>query len=191
MWINHLFDTARFAARVFWQRRVGRMQPNQIAALQQRRLRRLVAWAAARSPFYAARYRGLDPARFELSELPPVTKAEMMEHFDSVPTDRRLRRADLEEFTADPARLGQWYLGRYAASRTSGTQGTPALVVQDRRAVGFYFVLQAARGSTVRSDPAQRWGGWCGGRGWRSSPSAAASTPAPRRCPTPRPACAA
>jgi phenylacetate-CoA ligase len=118
-----------------------------IQTLQRRRLRRLVAWAREHSPFYAERLQDVDPAHFTLSQLPTLTKSEMMEHFDRLVTDPRLHRADLEMFMSDPARLGQWYLDRYAPSRTSGTQGLAAVIVQDRPMLELLFALQLARGS--------------------------------------------
>src|SRR5207249_8790749 len=56
---------------------------------------------------------------------------ELMANFDAVVTARRVRRADVEAFVAAPAHLGRRYLGRYAVCHTSGSQGQPALVVQD------------------------------------------------------------
>ena len=48
----------------------------------------------------------------------------MMANFDRFLTDRRLRRADLEEFLGDPNRLGQWYLGRYARAAPRGPRAS-------------------------------------------------------------------
>ena len=149
-----MLDTLRFVARAMWERRVNRMSLGQIQALQERRLRRLVAWAKTHSPFHGRRLRHLDPDRFELAQLPVVTKTEMMEHFDDFLTDRRLRRSDLEEFVSDPDRLGQWYQGRYAVSRTSGTQGLPALIVQDRGMMELLFALQIVRACVFPAGPA-------------------------------------
>ena len=148
-----MLDTLRFLVRALWEKRVRRMSPAMIQALQRRRLRRLVAWAKTHSPFYTERYRDIDPGRFELSRLPTVTKTEMMEHFDEFLTDRRLRRADIEDFLSDPDRLGQWYQGRYAVSRTSGTQGLPALIVQDRGTMELLFALQLGRDKAFRTGP--------------------------------------
>src|SRR5438094_4882517 len=127
-----MWHTLRLLSKTIQQRLILRKRPDQILAIQQVRLRSVVALAKAGSPFYAERLRDVNPARSELAELPTVTKSEMMENFDRFVTDRRLNRAGLEEFVSDPDRLGQWYLGRYALSRTSGTQGMKAFIVQDR-----------------------------------------------------------
>ncbi|HXG12825.1 MAG TPA: hypothetical protein VNK04_23915 [Gemmataceae bacterium] len=146
-----MWDTLRFVATAVRQKLVGRGRPEHIQALQQRRLRRLIAWAKAHSPFHAERLRGVDPDRFELRRLPIMTKAEMMEHFDRLLTDRSLKREELEAFISDPGRLGQFYRDRYVITRTSGTQGVPALIVQDRRMIELLFALQMTRGTVFPS----------------------------------------
>jgi phenylacetate-CoA ligase len=148
-----MWQTVRLVGEAMWQKLTIRLGAEQIRWLQQRRLRAVVAHAKARSPLYAERFRDIDPERFELQDLPTLTKTEMMQDFDRVVTDRRLNRADLEQFMSDPARLGQWYLGRYAPSRTSGTQGLQAIIVQDRRMMELLFQLQMTRGSALSSTP--------------------------------------
>lgn len=149
-----MLDTVRFVACSLMQKWAAWKSPEQILATQQRRLRRLVAHAKAHSPFSAERYRHIDPDRFELRQLSTLTKTEMMEHFDEFLTDRRLKLAELQDFMSDPARLGQWYQGRYALSRTSGTQGLQAVIVQDREMMELLFGLQMTRGTAFPSGPA-------------------------------------
>jgi phenylacetate-CoA ligase len=72
-----------------------------------------------------------------------------MEHFDRVVTDPRIRKNDLEKFIADSANLGRWHLGRYAVSHTSGTQGRPSLIVQERRALSILFAMMSSRANAV------------------------------------------
>ncbi len=79
---------------------------DQLADLQRTRLRALLARAIDRSPFHAARLAGINPDRFELADLarlPIMTKAQMMEHFDEVVTDRRVTRQAVEAHIAAPA----------------------------------------------------------------------------------------
>src|SRR4051812_11064950 len=130
-----MWRTLCFVARALRERAAANQPSARIQALQAERLRRMVAWAIRRSPFYAEHFRGVSPDRLSLSQLPTVTKAQLMSNLDQVLTDRTLRRADLEGFLGDPAQLGRWYRGRYALCRTSGTQGEPAVIVQDRAAV--------------------------------------------------------
>ncbi|HEV8060580.1 MAG TPA: AMP-binding protein [Gemmataceae bacterium] len=137
----------RLAMKTIGLRRVLRGSSAQIAALGQQRLQALLALAKNRSPYYADRLRHVDPSRVVLSELPTLTKSEMMKNFDDLVTERDLKRSELDAFVSDPGRLGEWYKGKYALSRTSGTQGEKALIVQDRSMLELLFALQVARGS--------------------------------------------
>jgi phenylacetate-coenzyme A ligase PaaK-like adenylate-forming protein len=148
-----LRQTLRLVTMALREKRVLGQRLEQIVAVQQQRLRSLVAAAKEGSPFHAERLKHIDPNRFELGDLPTLSKAEMMQNFDSFVTDRRLRLAELEAFVSDPSRLGQWYLGEFAPSRTSGTQGLKAMIVQDRHMMELLFALQMVRGSTLHSDP--------------------------------------
>jgi phenylacetate-coenzyme A ligase PaaK-like adenylate-forming protein len=148
-----MWQSVRLVYRALREKAVLRWQPEQILALQQRRLRALVAYAKARSPFFAELYRDIDPGRFRLEELPIINKTRMMENYDRFLTDRRLKKAGIEEFMSDPGRLGKWYLGEYAPSRTSGTQGLQAFIVQDRLMMELLFALQMTRGTVYPTSP--------------------------------------
>ena len=76
-----------------------------IVADQTPAVRRLLRTAIDRSPFHARRLGRLvgDIEAFELADLhhlPVMSKAEMMEHFDDLTTDRRLTRAVVDAFVA-------------------------------------------------------------------------------------------
>jgi phenylacetate-CoA ligase len=123
----------------------SRWNAARVEAVQARRLRKLLRHANAHSRFYRAKYRGIDLARADLSQLPPTNKEELRAAFDDVVADPRVRQADLERFVADPANLGRWYLNRYAVSHTSGSQGSPLLIVQDRRSLEILFAALSSR----------------------------------------------
>jgi phenylacetate-coenzyme A ligase PaaK-like adenylate-forming protein len=75
------------AKRVFLQREYAGATLDAIAHHQRARLRRLLAHAVAHSPLHAKRLAGIDPATFELAdlpELPVMTKADMMDRLDDV-----------------------------------------------------------------------------------------------------------
>ena len=117
---------------------------------QEQRLRALLRHAVTHSPFYQRKFSRIDIERCALADLPTLTKAEMMENFDDLVTDRRLRKADLSDFVGDRTNLGRYYLGRYGISHTSGSQGQPALIVQDRDALSLIFAVQFARGTKLK-----------------------------------------
>jgi len=134
-------DVERLRTRVV--NAIGRQMPEHIerlgwdagrlAAHQRDRLRALLARAIADSPFHAGRLRGVDPDRFELADLarlPVMTKAQMMENFDTATTDRRLTRDLVEQHVArcvtDPSLL----LGDYVGLVSGGSSGRRGLFVQ-------------------------------------------------------------
>ena len=112
-----------------------------IAQRQQQRLRDLVAYARTHSAYFANLYRDVPEALTDVTQLPVVTKTEMMRHFDQWVTDPSVNREQVEEFVADPALIGHDYLNRYVVCTTSGSTGTPAILLHDRGALVIYNVL--------------------------------------------------
>jgi phenylacetate-coenzyme A ligase PaaK-like adenylate-forming protein len=104
----------------------------------------LVAHAARRSRFYAAHWGGKGGANF--SDLPPVSRAQLMEHFDDWVCDPRITLDAVRRFVADPARAGDAYLDRYAVWTSSGTSGLPGIFVHDDFSVGLSGWLTSTRG---------------------------------------------
>lgn len=126
-----------------------------LARRQDDRLAALVQQARTESRYYERLYRGLPADRVVLRDLPPVTKPELMASFDDWVTDPAVTRAGVEDFIADPTRIGSSYLGRYFVCSTSGTTGHPGLFVHDARACTVYQAM------TYRIDLA-----WLSGRQW-------------------------
>src|SRR5215208_6217364 len=97
--------------------------------LKRERLTELVRHAARHSPYYREALAGYDPA-VGVGSLPELIKATMMERFDDVICDQRLRRQALlehvEQLTGD-----ELYLGSYRAMTTSGSSGRKGLFVYD------------------------------------------------------------
>jgi phenylacetate-coenzyme A ligase PaaK-like adenylate-forming protein len=135
-----------FLRQILRLRHRNRQAAERTLALQESRLNQLLSYVADRSPFYHEHFRGIDLQRCRLSDLPPLSKAEAMDRFDALVTDRRITRAGVEDFLNEPTNQGQLYLGRYAVCHTSGSQGQPALVVQDCEDLLLAFAVQIARG---------------------------------------------
>ena len=112
--------------------RLTRGTPELLGQRQVERLNDLVAFARAHSRFYAEKYRGLPETISDARQLPPVTKLELMEHFDDVITDPAVRKADIQKHVADLDNLGRPYLGKYMVWTTSGTTGTPGIFLEDK-----------------------------------------------------------
>ncbi|MDQ0258716.1 hypothetical protein J2W20_000591 [Sinomonas atrocyanea] len=105
-----------------------------VEARQRERLAALLQHARAHSAFYAELYAGL-PQHPDLGSLPPVTKAQLMGHFDAWVTDPEVTKDALLRFTARQDTIGTDFLGRYVVFTTSGSTGEPTLLVQDARAL--------------------------------------------------------
>jgi phenylacetate-CoA ligase len=92
---------------------------DQLLTYQAERLRAILEHAVSHSRYYRDTL-GPDAADRPLTDLPTLSKADLMANFDGIVTDSRLRRADLEAHLAgpDPARS---YLDEYRVLTTSGT----------------------------------------------------------------------
>ena len=95
---------------------------------QQHELATLRAFATERSPFYRRLYDGLEAA--QLSELPVLTKATMMDHFDEIATDPALHLADLQAYL-EQLHGNELFAGRYWVSATSGSSGRKSIIPSD------------------------------------------------------------
>jgi phenylacetate-coenzyme A ligase PaaK-like adenylate-forming protein len=96
---------------------------------QHHELTTLRAFAAAHSPFYRQLHSGLHAA--PLSQLPVLTKATMMDHFDEIVTDPTTRLADLQAYL-ERLDSNEPFAGRYWVSATSGSSGRKSVVPSDR-----------------------------------------------------------
>ena len=100
----------------------------QLEAYQVEALDRLRAHAYAHSPFYQSFHQGLTDR--PLHELPVLTKAIMMEHFDDLVTDRAIHLEELRAHAANDTE-GTRFLNRYWVSATSGSSGHPGFFLFD------------------------------------------------------------
>lgn len=117
---DHLAAIAGHAIRARW--RWGRLGAERLAAFHDRRMARITAFAAARSPFYREHWRGHDPA--EWRTLPEVDKALMMEHFSRFNTAGVEREQALElAMRAERERDFAPTLGGLTVGLSSGTSG--------------------------------------------------------------------
>jgi phenylacetate-CoA ligase len=97
---------------------------------RQERLEQLTAHARERSPFWRER---IPAGPAQLAEIEPLSKAELMESFDEVVTDPRLRLDDLLQHL-DRIEGDELYLDEYRVMTSSGSSGRKAVFVYDRAA---------------------------------------------------------
>ncbi len=131
---------------VFDSLRAERAGSTGVEDRQERRLRELVSFARTASPYYRRRYAGLPTGLAESDRLPPVTKSDLMAHFDEWVTDPAVTLDVLRrDFLADSDRVGERYLGRYHAMTTSGTTGEPAVLLHDQDSWNVMMVMMRLR----------------------------------------------
>lgn len=137
--------------------RAQRSGPEALRLRGQFRLRALVEYARAHSPLLSDLYSQLPRRGWQLADLPRTSKPQLMAHFDSWLTDLTLKRAAVEEFLADPSKVGQPLGPAAFVCTSSGTTGVPGLYVHDARAADVYWVNPIVRG----------YGFWFGPRTFR------------------------
>ena len=128
-------------------------------------MRDLVAYARTHSAYFADLYRDVPEVVTDVAQLPVVTKAEMMRHFDQWVTDPSVNLEQVEAFVADPSLIGHDYLNRYVVCTTSGSTGTPAILLHDRGALVIYNVLGYVRALPVAMFSARNLWALVRGRG--------------------------
>jgi phenylacetate-CoA ligase len=117
-----------------------------IAEHRRAELRRLVKVARDLSPWHRKRLAGLDLDNLDetmLAELPVMTKDEVMEHWDEIVTDDRLRLDDAEAHL-DGLVADAYLLDRYHVVSTGGTTGRRGVFVYDWDAwtTGWWSVMR-------------------------------------------------
>lgn len=117
----------------FLASRYKKYSPAKRLALQTERLRSLVGYARRNSPYFKDLYASL-PDDYQLSDLPPTNKIEMMAHFDDWVTDRSIHLADINTFMQKLDNIGRSFNGSYLVFTTSGSTGNPAVVLYDKKA---------------------------------------------------------
>ena len=113
--------------RVEWSR-------ERIDAERRLRLRELLRIACERSAFHRARLAGIRVDRLEerdLARLPPMTKADVMGHFDAIVTDPRLSRETVEAHLASLGEEPRYLPGGFQAIASGGSSGVRGVYVYD------------------------------------------------------------
>lgn len=107
-----------------------RLSPAERERLAAERLRELVAYVREHSAYYQKAYREVGED-FRLSDLPPVTKKELMADYGAWVTDPRVTEEGVRDYVRSDEALEKLYLGKYTALTTSGTTGKPMPMVRD------------------------------------------------------------
>lgn len=124
--------------------KASKMTAEELNNLQEHRLRTLLQYARAHSPYYAEKYAQL-PINPSLEALPPVNKRELMERFEDWVTDPAIKLRGLHSFIKDLDNIGRDYLGRYLVCTTSGSTGVPAILLYDDNTLSALDALAVSR----------------------------------------------
>lgn len=115
-------------------REANNLTRDDIPALQEERLRELVAHARENSALYREKYKHL-PDNPALEDLPVMTKQELTSNMQKLVCDPDFSEAELQAYIADLDNLGIPFMGKYSVSTTSGTTGEPLRMLRDPRHV--------------------------------------------------------
>ena len=151
---RHLADAVALAPEL-----LARLQlpPDRLAEYRRDALRRLVRVARDLSPWHRKRLAGIDPDEVTeetLTELPVMTKDDLMAHFDEIVTDDRLT-LDVVEDHLDRLTSDAYLFDRYHACASGGSSGRRGVFVYDW--VGWttvYWSLMRHPVRALRTDPA-------------------------------------
>lgn len=114
------------SARERWERK-------ELEKFQKERLSALVRHATINSPFYREFFGHIRTGKDVVLEyLPVLDKSTVMENFDRLVTDPRLRLSELREHFSGLS-LDELYLGEYRVLSTSGSSGQKGVFVFNRR----------------------------------------------------------
>jgi phenylacetate-coenzyme A ligase PaaK-like adenylate-forming protein len=116
----------RYAAQLQWS-------AAQLRAEREQRMRVLLATAKARSPWHRERLRDVDAAAFteaDLPSLPTMSKADLMDNFEAVVTDRRLTR-DIVDAYVEHLPENLYLFERYLVVASGGSSGRRGVFVYD------------------------------------------------------------
>jgi phenylacetate-coenzyme A ligase PaaK-like adenylate-forming protein len=121
-----------------------------IAQIQQRRFQELLRKVWMESAFYRELYDGhgiheRDLPELKVTDLPFLTKSLLMEHFDGVVTDSRLRKRELELWLDRARDPRQMFHKDFIVMHSSGSSGTTGIFVYGRTDWRVMSSVMAAR----------------------------------------------
>jgi phenylacetate-CoA ligase len=131
--LKKIRDIVRVAAMAKKLLTHDRWTTRELAEHQKSQLSSLIRHAVRHSPFYKELYKNIRVDRpITLDDLPIIGRAEIMDNFDLIVTDPRLKRADLE-FYIGRLTHDDYYLGEYRVLTSSGSSGVKGVFVFNRR----------------------------------------------------------
>ena len=123
----------------------------QIKMLQDKKLRKMLRYAYQHSAYYCRTFAqaGISEENIDkipLKQFPVITKELLMQNFDELVTDPKIKQEELRKFDESPVSRTENYLGRYHIIHSSGSTGIPRYFVYDDKAWG-QMLLGIIRGA--------------------------------------------
>ena len=109
--------------------------------------------AVAKSEFYREYYKGINIDTCSITDLPTLTKRQMMDNYDRLVTDKRLNRKDLTEYLKVPENASVNYKGEFVILNSSGTTGEKAIMGYHWEEFRNVFAVAMARGNNDAANP--------------------------------------
>lgn len=131
--------------------KADRMTDKERYLLQQKRLKELISYVKSNSPYFAKLYQNVDE-NAPLSSLPATDKIEMMTYFDEWLTDRSISKDKVDRFMADLSNVGRKIDGKYLVYSTSGSTGSPCIVLYDDTAINVSSAIGVLRSFARKQD---------------------------------------
>lgn len=133
-----------FIRKYYWGNNVG--SRSSLLNLQNYRFKSLVWHAINKSPFYYELYRDCGIRKdvipdLSISDLPIVDKKLLMDNYDLVVCNRRIRMKSLLDFIADSKNVNRKFLDRYVVVHTSGSSGKIGIYVYDDQDINSVYTL--------------------------------------------------
>lgn len=128
-----------------------KMSEDKKQEIRNQRLREIINYAKENSPYFKQLY-GEVPENFELTDLPPTDKKNLMEHWNDWVCDRDLKLEDVEKFMEDTDNIGQKMKKKYLVFTTSGSTGNPLVSVYDKNANNIMGGICACRSYARKED---------------------------------------
>lgn len=128
-----------------------KMSEGERIALRSTRLRKMVEWARENSLYYARLYKEVG-ADFQLSDLPPVNKLDLMAHWDEWVTDKTISLSEVNEFMCNLDNIGRKFKGKYLVFTTSGSTGNPLVALCDSTTNNVMGAVNAVRAFARKKD---------------------------------------
>lgn len=128
-----------------------KMREGDRTTLRDTRLLQMVEWARENSPYYAQLYKNIE-TDFQLSDLPPVNKLDLMAHWNEWVTDKTITLCQVNEFMTDTDNIGRKFKGKYLIFTTSGSTGNPLVSVCDSTTNNVMGAINAVRSFARKKD---------------------------------------